>query len=84
MLHPYLGLRARYSLVWVSQVIIPMTIVAMGLFAAIASIDGAVDSSKAQLAASCLSAEKSASVLASMPYYSATAANKLTAQSATA
>lgn len=56
----------------------------MGLFAGLANIDGAVESSKAQLAATCLSAEKSASVLASMPYYSATAANKLTAQSATA
>lgn len=83
-LHPYLGLRARYSLIWTSSFLIPLALVAFSLATAWSSISSAEASAKRELTASCAATEHAASVFASIPYFSAMSANTLTAQTATA
>lgn len=62
-----IGLRARYSLVWTSQLLIPIAFAALSLFLARAAINDNTDSAMRDLASACLATERAASIAASAP-----------------
>jgi hypothetical protein len=77
-----LGLHAKYSLVWCSQILIPFAFAALSLFLAHSAITGNVDAAKRDLASTCLATEKAASVAASAPNLLAKSVNEMTADGA--
>ena len=82
ILHPYLGLTARRSLIWTNHLTLPLILTAFALVLALSSIDAGVDEAKRELTTACRATEQAASVAASLPHFAAQGVNELTASSA--
>ena len=81
MLPPFLGWKAGASLLWLDYVL-PLAFVALSLSLALGNIDSAVVAAKRELLSACTGFEQQASMLASVPSYSASAVNQMTAAGA--
>lgn len=82
-LMPYLGLRARISLAWLSYPILIILLIVIQLILTLASLeDGRLDS-KRELSASCAGLEAAASLATSLPHFMAQQTNQFIISRAT-
>lgn len=82
MMQPYLKLRATLSLAWLSHLLITMLLIGISLFLLLSSIDYAIIDAKDSVAASCRGVQGGASVLASIPFYTAESINSMNKKAA--
>ncbi|KAK3060480.1 hypothetical protein LTS18_008462, partial [Coniosporium uncinatum] len=80
-LTPYLGLRARFSQIWINRWTVLLLLVLVRTLLAVSSLDHGLASARKEALSACTSVETAGSALASMPHYMSTGVNELTANS---
>ncbi|TKA53882.1 hypothetical protein B0A53_03672 [Rhodotorula sp. CCFEE 5036] len=78
-LKPYLGLKARLSLSWLSQHVFALLLVLITLAYLLSAIPSLVRDAKQSLGAACQGVQGAANVAVSMPHYMAAGVNELNA-----
>jgi len=78
-LKPWLGLRARLGLSWISPTILALVFVGGRLTISAGDVDDKVAAAKEKLLASCKGVEAAASSISSLPHYMADRMNERTA-----
>lgn len=80
---PYLGLRARYSQIWLNRWTILLLLVLVHFLLTADSLRSGLDDSKAKALSACKKVEDTGSAMASMPHYLSRGVNSLTASGIT-
>lgn len=82
-IHPYLGLRARLSQVWINRWTVLLLLILCRLLISTASLNDDIIDAKAEALSACTSVEKVGSAMASMPHYLSGGVNAMAADGVT-
>jgi hypothetical protein len=79
-IHPYLGLRARLSQIWINRWTILLLLVLVRVLLLIGSLNDNIGEAKLKALSACTKVEDIGSAMASMPHYLSVGVNDLSAK----